>query len=126
MNASAAIAETEVRIHWVFSLRATIMQMALDLASAVATHLDAVGTASRQAGSPLGRSTYCFKYASHPRGLSPEACFPRSYKGAAQPPCRIPTKGAHPLRNSQARQAPPHGSARLSRVATARFRDEPS
>jgi len=43
------------------------------------------GPASMQAGSPLGRSTYCFKYASLPRG-----------------------------------------SARLSRVATARFRDEPS
>ena len=52
---------------------------------AAATSLDAVGTASRQAGSPLSRSTYCFKYASLP-----------------------------------------HGSARLSRVATARFRDEPS
>jgi hypothetical protein len=39
------------------------MQRALDLASAVATHLDAVGPASRQAGSPLGRSTYRFKYA---------------------------------------------------------------
>src|SRR6266849_9756146 len=57
----------------------------IDLVSAVATHLDAVGPASRQAGSPLGRSTYCFKYASLP-----------------------------------------HGSARLSRVATARFRNEPS
>ncbi len=50
-----------------------------------ATSLDAVGPASRQAGSPLGRSTYCFKYASLP-----------------------------------------YGSARLSRVATSRFRDEPS
>ena len=38
--------------------------MALDLASAVTTHLDAVGPAFRQAGSPFGRSTYCFKYAS--------------------------------------------------------------
>ena len=52
---------------------------------AAATSLDAVGPASRQAGSPLGRSTYCFKYASLPRG-----------------------------------------SARLSRLTTARFRDEPS
>jgi hypothetical protein len=52
---------------------------------AAATSLDAVGPASKQAGSPFGRSTYCFKYASLPRG-----------------------------------------SARLSRVATARFRDEPS
>src|SRR5437870_8304729 len=52
---------------------------------AAVTSLDAVGTASRQAGSPLGRSTYWFKYASLPRS-----------------------------------------SARLSRLATARFRDEPS
>src|SRR5438445_8983096 len=35
---------------------------------AAATSLDAVGTASRQAGSPFSRSTYCFKYASLPRG----------------------------------------------------------
>ena len=52
---------------------------------AAATSLDAVGTASKQAGSPLGWSTYCFEYASLPRV-----------------------------------------SARLSRLATARFRDEPS
>jgi hypothetical protein len=52
---------------------------------AATTRLDAVSPASRQAGSPLGRSTYCFKYASLP-----------------------------------------HGSSRLSRLATARFRDEPS
>ena len=52
---------------------------------AAATSLDAVGTASRRVGSPFGRSTYCFKYASLPRG-----------------------------------------SARLSRLATARFRHEPS
>ena len=61
------------------------MEWALDFASAVATLLDAIGTASRQAGSPFSRSTYCFKYAFLPRG-----------------------------------------SARLSRLATARFRDEPS
>ncbi len=52
---------------------------------AATTSLDAVDAASRQAGSPLSRSTYCFKYASLLRG-----------------------------------------SARLFRVATARFRDEPS
>jgi hypothetical protein len=40
---------------------------------AAATSLDAVGPASRQAGSPLGRSTYCFKYASLPYGSAP-AC----------------------------------------------------
>ena len=33
---------------------------------AATTSLDAVSPASRQAGSPLGRSTYCFKYASLP------------------------------------------------------------
>jgi hypothetical protein len=66
-------------------LRARIMLRALDLASAVTTHLNAVRPASRQAGSPLGRSTYCFKYASLP-----------------------------------------DDSARLSHLATTRFRDEPS
>ena len=60
MNTSAAIAETEVRIQCGIFLRATIMQRALDLASAVATHLDAVGPASRQAGSPLSRLTSCW------------------------------------------------------------------
>ena len=52
---------------------------------AAATSPDAVGPASSRADSPLGRSTYCFKYASLPRV-----------------------------------------SARPSRLATARFRDEPS
>ena len=42
------------------------MQRALDLASAVATHMDEVEPASGQAGSPLGRSTYSFMYASLP------------------------------------------------------------
>jgi hypothetical protein len=41
--------------------------MALDLASAVATHL-AASSAAMRAGSPLLASTYCFKYASLPRG----------------------------------------------------------
>jgi hypothetical protein len=36
----------------VLSLRVSIMHRALDPASAVTTHLDAVGPASRQAGSP--------------------------------------------------------------------------
>ena len=68
---------------------------------AAATSLDAVGTASWQAGSPLSRSTYCVKYASLPRRLGSGACLAHSYRGP-QPPCRIPTKGAHPLRNSRA------------------------
>ena len=41
------------------------------------------GPVSRQAGSPLSRSTYCFKYAFLPRGLGPEACLAHSYKGAS-------------------------------------------
>ena len=44
-----------------YSLLPTIMQRVLDLTSAVVTHLDAVGTVSRQAGSLFGRSTDCFK-----------------------------------------------------------------
>ena len=38
---------------------------------AAATSLDAADPASGQAGSPLGRSTYCVKYASLPRGSRP-------------------------------------------------------
>ena len=34
------------------------------------------------------------------RRVGPEACLSASYKGG-QPPCTIPTKGAHPLRNPQ-------------------------
>jgi hypothetical protein len=85
MNASAAIADRKSEPIAVFFLRAKIVQRALDLASAVATHLDAVDLASGQAGSPLGRSTYCVKYASLPRGLGSGACLAHSYKGA-QPP----------------------------------------
>jgi hypothetical protein len=35
------------------------------------------------------------------RWVGPEACLASSYKGG-QPPCTIPTKGSHPLRNPQA------------------------
>src|SRR4029077_9706506 len=41
------------------------------------------------------------KETSLPRGLGSGASLAHSYKGAG-PPCRIPTKRAHPLRNSQA------------------------
>lgn len=44
------------------------MQWALDLASAVASNLDAVGPESRQASPPLDWPTYCFEYAFFPRG----------------------------------------------------------
>jgi len=70
-----------------------------------ATSLDAVGLASRQAGSPLSRSTSCSRMPPSRRRLGSEACLAHSYKGG-QPPCRIPTKGAHPLRNSQAWRCP--------------------
>jgi hypothetical protein len=50
------------------------MPRALDLASAVTTHLDAVGTSSRQAGSPLGRPTYCWGLT--PFFLAPVPFFP--------------------------------------------------
>jgi hypothetical protein len=55
------------------------MQRALDLASAVATHLDAVGTASRQAGSPFSLSTYCW-------GLAPFFLAPVPVLRAGQAP----------------------------------------
>jgi hypothetical protein len=48
--------------------------MALDLASAGATRLPALGIAGRRAGSPLSRSTYCREYASLPRGSSLTHC----------------------------------------------------
>ena len=35
------------------------------------------------------------------RWVGPDACLASSYKGG-QPPCTIPTNGAHPLRNPQA------------------------
>src|SRR5712691_595600 len=89
----------------VFSLRVTILQRALDLASAVATHLDAVGTASRQAASPLGQSTYCFTYASLPSQARLWS-LPRPLLQGPQPLCGIPPKEAHPLRNSQAGRYP--------------------
>ena len=105
MNVSAAIAETQVRIH------CGILSSRHDHAKGARPRKrggDAPGRgglASKQAGSPFGQSTYCFKYASLPRGLGSGACLTHSYntltKGG-QPPCRIPTKGAHPLRNSQA------------------------
>src|SRR5438034_10822920 len=40
------------------------------------------------------------------RPLGPEACLLRSYEGG-QPPCTIPTNGAHPLRQPPARMPPP-------------------
>jgi hypothetical protein len=52
MNTSAAIAEREDNTHYGSFLRAKIMLTALDLASAVTTHL-------RSAGSPLEPSPYC-------------------------------------------------------------------
>ena len=62
MSASRVNRGGEVRISCGILLRPTIVQTALDLASAVATHLDAVGTASRQADSPFSLSTYCWDW----------------------------------------------------------------
>jgi hypothetical protein len=88
-----------------YSLRATIMQKALDLASAVATHLDAVGTASRQAGSPAQSVNILFQVCLPPvAGSALEPRLAHSYKGAS--PLVKSHEGAHPLRNSQAGQHP--------------------
>ena len=101
MNVSAPIAETESRIH------CGILSSRHDHAKGARPRKrggDAPGRggpASRQAGSPLGRSTYCFKYASLPSQARLWS-LPRPLLQGGQPPCRIPTKGAHPLRNSQA------------------------
>jgi len=101
MNVSAAIAETEGRIH------CGIPSSRHDHAKGARPRKrdgDAPGRggpASRQADSPLGRSTYCFKYASLPSQARLWS-LPRPLLQGGQPPCRIPTKGAHPHRNSQA------------------------
>ena len=86
MNASAAIVDSHVpdtEANYGALLSRQVNSMALNLASAGATHLDAGRMASGQAGSPLGfgkgrilvrrgrwvRSrTYCFKYAFLPHG----------------------------------------------------------
>src|SRR5437867_8936563 len=54
----------------------------IDLACAVATHLDAVGPASRQAGSPLGRSTSCSRM--------PPSLVGSALKPASPTPTRVP------------------------------------
>src|SRR5688572_9803382 len=68
------------------------------------------------------------------RPLGSEACLVDSYEGG-QPPCTIPTKGAHPLREPPGGVPPPRGGAPgthcaslqwVQRDVTARFRDEPS
>jgi len=66
---------------------------------AAATSLDAIGTASRQAGLPIGRSTYCW-------GLAPSSW------------CLSPSEEQdwHPADV----EAGPLGSGRLSRVALSR------
>ena len=78
-------------------------------ASAVATHVNVVDVASRQTGSPLGRSLHCIKPASHPViGLALKPASPTPTGG--EPPCKIPTQGAHPNRHEQAgyRSGPEH------------------
>jgi hypothetical protein len=90
------------------------MQRALDLASAVATHLDTVGPASRQAGSPLSRSTSCSRMPPSRRRLGSEACLAHSYKGAS-PLVEHPRRGHTPFGTPRRAVSPPRGSARLSR-----------
>ena len=82
------------------------MQSALDLENAVATHLDAVGTASRQAGSPLGQSTYCFTYASLPSQARLWSLPRPLLQGPPSPFVESPRRRHTPLRNSQAGRYP--------------------
>ena len=109
--------------------RATIMYRTLDLASAVTTHLDEVLTGGVQAGGLAVRSVnILFQVCLPPvAGSALKPASPTPPRGPA--PLENPHEGgtgAHPLRNSQTGKTPPHGSARLSRMATARFRDERS
>ncbi len=61
-------------------------------ASAVALHLDVVDAASKQAGSPLGRSLRCIKPTSHPViSLALKPASPTPTGGLAP---LIPTQGA--------------------------------
>ena len=81
---------------------------------------------SAQAGGLAARSVHIlFKDASLPRGLSSEACFAHSYK-EARPLVESPRRGHTPFGTPRRGFAPPPGSARLSRLASARLRDEPS
>ena len=81
--------------------------------------------AARRAGSPLGRSTYCFKYASLPRRLGSGACLVHSYKGAS-PLVESPRRGHTPFGTPRRGVASPRGSTRPSRGASRRFHHEPS
>jgi hypothetical protein len=64
-----------------------------------------VAATSLTAGGLAARSVNILFQVALPRGLGSGACLAHSYKGA-QPPCRIPPKGAHPLRNFQAGRLP--------------------
>ena len=94
MSASAAIADTEQlkgrESPEAFYSRAKINRMALDLASAVATHLPALWTAGMRECSPLSPSTYCFEYASVPRGSSLTHCNANSNGSPSRRDCRAP------------------------------------
>ena len=68
---------------------------------------------SRHAGGRARRSVPRRTVSSTPqsrRPLGSEACLVDSYEGG-QPPCTIPTKGAHPLRESPGGVPPPRGGA---------------
>ena len=56
-------------------------------------------------GSSLGRSTYCVKCASLPSQARLWS-LPHPLRQGGPAPCRIPTKGVRPLRNSRAGQRP--------------------
>ena len=68
-----------------------------------------VAATSLTAGGLAARSTYCFKYASLPRGLGSGACLAHSYKGASsfvESPRRGHTPFATPRRGVARLPAP--------------------
>ena len=125
MNVSAAIADSEVRI------QCGILSSRHDHAKGARPRKrggDAPGhgrTGVQAGGLATQSVNILFKDASLPRGLGSESCLAHSYKGAS-PLVESPRRGHTPFGTPRRSVTPPRGSARLSRLATARFRDEPS
>ena len=92
---------------------------------AATTHLAACFTAPKRAGSPLGRLTSCSRMPPFLAGSALKPASPTLTRGPS-PLVKSPRRGHTPFETPRRRVTPPPGSARPSRWATPRFRDEPS